>query len=664
MKPVPSPYAELLARTSVTASTVDVDGVRTAYWEYGRPSESVPTLLFLHGFRGEHHGLESIIAFLPDAHILVPDLPGFGESEPLPDEHSIANYATWLQRFVAALELGPETIVLGHSFGTIVLAAALAEGLPVARAILVNPIAAPALAGPNALGTRLASLYYRVGGALPERIGGPLLQIKAVMRGAGRFLIKTKDPVLRAWINDQHDRYFSSYANRRVVLEAYRASVDHDITEYVDRIRVPLHLIASERDDITALADVTKLRDRVPGTTMIVIPDVGHLVHYETPEPAAREIARVAGIPWTSAAERSVRLVVDCRYVRADGRHDGISRYAAGITRGLAELVPLTMLISDVRQLELLPDLPWVRTRPVTHPLEPFIPRVVGRLAPDVVFSPLQTSGSLGRRYGLVLTLHDLIYYRHRPPPVEFPWWVRLGWRLLYVSYLPQRWLLDRADEVVTVSETVEAQIARHHLTSRRVTVVPNAPDTAPLGAAPPPPREKLLVYMGAFMGYKNVATLVRAAAQLPDYELHLLSPIGATERASLERIAGAARLVFHDGIAEAEYTALLDRATALVSASLDEGFGLPVVEAMNRGLPTVLSDIPIFREVGGAAALYVAPHHAHGFASVVRRLEDPGEWQRQSNSALAHVATFSWAASARRLLPVLERVAASRRHA
>ena len=125
-----------------------------------------------------------------------------------------------------------------------------------------------------------------------------------------------------------------------------------------------------------------------------------------------------------------MKLVVDCRYVRRDGRHDGISRYTAGITGGLGRMVPLTMLIDDERQLELLPDLPWARTRPPTSLLEPLIPRVVNRLEPDVVFCPLQTSGSLGRRYGLVLTLHDLIYYRHRTPPPEFAWWVRLGWRL------------------------------------------------------------------------------------------------------------------------------------------------------------------------------------------------------------------------------------------
>lgn len=352
------------------------------------------------------------------------------------------------------------------------------------------------------------------------------------------------------------------------------------------------------------------------------------------------------------------RLVVDCRYVRRDGRHDGISRYSAGITGALGRRMPLTMLIDDERQLALLPDLPWARTRPPAHPLEPLIPRVVNRLRPDVVFSPLQTSGSLGRRYGLVLTLHDLIYYRHRTPPAEFAPWVRLGWRLLYLSTLPQRLLLDRADEVVTVSETVASEIAQHRLTRRRVTVVPNAADGEALTAAVPGPRERSLVYMGAFIGYKDVPTLARAAALLPGWTLHLASRVPPAERERLRRLAPAAELVFHDGVDEATYRSLLDGATALVSASRDEGFGLPVVEAMQRGVPVVLTDIPVFREVGGDAALYAPAGDPVGFAAAIGRLEDPGEWARRSAAVLDRVRAYSWDASADRLLPVLERTA------
>ena len=104
-----------------------------------------------------------------------------------------------------------------------------------------------------------------------------------------------------------------------------------------------------------------------------------------------------------------MKLVIDCRYVRTD-HHDGISRYTAGLVGALAQLHPLTMLISDERQLRLLPDLPRHRVSAPTSAAEPFVARQVNALAPDVVFSPMQTMGSWGRRYRLVLTVHDLIY--------------------------------------------------------------------------------------------------------------------------------------------------------------------------------------------------------------------------------------------------------------
>ena len=236
-----------------------------------------------------------VIAFLPGMHVVAPDLPGFGASAPLPSAHTVDGYARWLIRFAATVGLGAGTVVLGHSFGTIVAAKALADGLPAARAILVNPIAAPALSGPNAVGTRLASLYYAIGARLPEGLGRALLDHPVIVRGAGAFLAKTRDRALRRWIHNQHDRYFSGYRSRRVVLEAYTASVTHDVSEWAAALRLPVHLVAGERDDITAIADVRALAAALPDATLAVIPGVGHLIHYETPEQAAREVAAPAG---------------------------------------------------------------------------------------------------------------------------------------------------------------------------------------------------------------------------------------------------------------------------------------------------------------------------------------------------------------------------------
>jgi glycosyltransferase involved in cell wall biosynthesis len=105
----------------------------------------------------------------------------------------------------------------------------------------------------------------------------------------------------------------------------------------------------------------------------------------------------------------------------------------------------------------------------------------------------------------------------------------------------------------------------------------------------------------------------------------------------------------------------VLRGATALVAASRDEGFGIPLVEAMAQGTPLVVSDIPVFREVGGDAATYVDPDDVHGFVQAVTELDDPEIWQRRSAAARARAQHYSWAASARILLALLERVATTR---
>jgi glycosyltransferase involved in cell wall biosynthesis len=349
-----------------------------------------------------------------------------------------------------------------------------------------------------------------------------------------------------------------------------------------------------------------------------------------------------------------MRILFDCRYVRA-GRHDGISRYTTGLVSAFAQLHPLELLVSDRRQLAHLPAVPWHMISSPTSPLEPFVARQVRRIGADVVFSPMQTMGSWGRDYKLVLTLHDLIYYRNRTPPPEFSAPIRLLWRLFHLAWWPQRVLLNRADAVVTVSETTAGLIARHRLTDRPVTVVPNAPD--PALDLPRAPRTGALVYMGSFMPYKNVATLAGAMPSLPEHELHLMSRISAEERARLTALAPGGRLVVHDGASDETYREVLRGATALVSASRDEGFGIPLVEAMALGTPVVVSDIPVFREVAGDAGAYVDPDDVGGFVRAVRELDDPDVWEKRSAAARERAAHYSWEASARVLLALLERI-------
>ncbi|WP_434971089.1 alpha/beta fold hydrolase [Microbacterium sp. bgisy207] len=286
--PAPHPYAARLDEIPVTRRDVRVLGGSTAFWDYG-PVDAPVTIVAVHGFRGEHHGLEPVVAYLPTVRVISPDLPGFGETPPISGRrHDVVLYAEWLTAFVA--QVAPGAVILGHSFGSIVAAAAVAAGLETPRLILVNPIGAPALEGPRGILTRLAVFYYWAGARMPNRAGTALLRNGAIVRVMSVSMAKTKDPALRRFIHDQHDTYFSRFADRDVLHDAFVASVSHDVREFAPSITQPTLLIAADRDDITPIEAERVLAGLFPSATLVEIAGVGHLIHYETPEPAAAAI--------------------------------------------------------------------------------------------------------------------------------------------------------------------------------------------------------------------------------------------------------------------------------------------------------------------------------------------------------------------------------------
>ena len=305
--------------------------VMTRYWQYGKgmndgtfPEGSYPVLL-VHGFRGDHHGLEIIANYLlkliPNVSIISPDLPGFGRSADLPENaqgknsqggDNINAYVAWLNNFVEHTNPAHEDAqplplhVVGHSFGSIVTSAfAAAHPKSLTLLSLINPISEPALEGSQRVASRLASLYYRAGAALPEKIGYPLLRSQLITRASSEVMMRTKDKAMRRFINGQHAAYFGSFGSRRGVLSAYEASITHTAAEYAAAIRVPVQMLVAEDDDLgtpeTARAMYATLTSRDLSTSssgarerLDMIPEVGHLIHYETPRRAAELIADFA----------------------------------------------------------------------------------------------------------------------------------------------------------------------------------------------------------------------------------------------------------------------------------------------------------------------------------------------------------------------------------
>ena len=356
----------------------------------------------------------------------------------------------------------------------------------------------------------------------------------------------------------------------------------------------------------------------------------------------------------------STRILFDCRYTRLE-RHDGISRYGERLVGQIGARHPVVMLVSDERQLRMLPDLPWTLGPSPTSALEPLIAmRAINRLRPDVVFTPMQTMGSAGRRYPLVSTVHDLIYYSHPTPPRDLPAAVRAIWRVYHLTFAFQRFVLGGASAHATISETTRDLMVTNRMTRHPIRIIHNGvdhPAMPPERTAPPAVDGRHdVLYMGSFMPYKNVETLARAMRGLPDWRLRILSRTPEAEQARLLAAAGDAAdaIEFLGGVSDEEYSAALQRARVLASASRDEGFGLPVVEAMAAGTPVAVSDIPIFREVAGADAEFFDPDSPSDAARAIRAYEDDAHWADRSRAAVSRAAHFDWSEAGEQLLAFL----------
>lgn len=262
----------------------------------------------------------------------------------------------------------------------------------------------------------------------------------------------------------------------------------------------------------------------------------------------------------------------------------------------------------------------------------------------------------------LVVTIHDLAFE-------YFPGLFPRPWRLLYKAGL--RAAVRRADAILTPSRsTAEDVLSRTRVDPRKLYVVPLAASLPPgtLDAGEVLARLKIprpfVLFVGTLEPRKNLVRLVRAyrrvaATGLP-HALVLAGPLGWHHESLMRELAlqGPGEILMTGQLSPDELDAVYRAADAFVYPSLYEGFGLPVVEAMARGLPIVTSATSSIPEVAGDAALAVDPRSVRDIAQAIEQiLTDPELSGRLAASARSRAERFSWDETARLTLEVYERV-------
>jgi glycosyltransferase involved in cell wall biosynthesis len=262
----------------------------------------------------------------------------------------------------------------------------------------------------------------------------------------------------------------------------------------------------------------------------------------------------------------------------------------------------------------------------------------------------------------LVVTVHDLAFELY---PSLFP----RTWRTL--CKLGLRAAVRRADAILTPSRsTAEDVLSRTAVDPAKLHVVPLA-SSLPSGAldaeevlarlkVPTP----YVLFVGTLEPRKNLVRLVRAyrrvAANGFPHALVLAGPLGWHHEALMRELAlqGPGEIVMTGVLSDEELDAVYRAADVFAYPSLYEGFGLPVVEAMARGVPTVASTTSSVPEVAGDAALGVNPRSVREIAQAIESLlSDVDLAERLATRGRARAERFSWDETARLTLHVYERV-------
>lgn len=197
-----------------------------------------------------------------------------------------------------------------------------------------------------------------------------------------------------------------------------------------------------------------------------------------------------------------------------------------------------------------------------------------------------------------------------------------------------------------------------------RIRVVPLAAPPAPPPVGAPPAGPYVLV-TGAIEPHKNASLAVEAIARAaPGVRLLMAGPWSARRAQRLRERAvrtGAGERVAWLGLVDGgRLAAIRAGAAAVLVPSRKEGFGLPVLEAMEAGVPVLASDTPALREVGGAAARYLPPDDPAAWADAIDALVvDAGERTRLGALGRARAAEFSWGATARAVVEAYREAAA-----
>ncbi len=355
-----------------------------------------------------------------------------------------------------------------------------------------------------------------------------------------------------------------------------------------------------------------------------------------------------------------MQIGIDAREL--GGHATGVGRYLAHLLRAWAEqpearhhlftlYVPAGISVpeglrAEVRVLPGRGDTAWEQR---------VLAGAVRRDHPDVLFAP-GYSAPLLTRVPVALTIHDVSFLAH-------PEWFRAreGLRRRVLTRMSAR----RAAVVLTDSAFSARDIVAHTgIPAGRVRVIPLGTDPVVSAVAARPDRAPVVLFVGSIFTRRHVPDLIaafgRVAARRPEVRLEIVGEDRSCPPEPLAAAVGASgagdRVALRAWVPDAELRRLYGAARVFAFLSEYEGFGLTPLEALSAGVPSVVLDTPVAREVYGTTALFVPRGDIEAAARAIETLlDDTPERARILAEAPARLAQYDWARTAAETLRAIE---------
>lgn len=351
----------------------------------------------------------------------------------------------------------------------------------------------------------------------------------------------------------------------------------------------------------------------------------------------------------------------------------GIGRYALNLIRALTArsdrprtftgFVPRTSGENVRRLHSLIPLLGDIDVSPLPRPI---LARAwqVGLAVPhrQLTYSP-SLFAPLAPRGKHIVTIHDTIPWTHPETLTSrgATWHRAMGERAARF-----------ADVIVVPTEAVASRLADFLTVGNRIRIIGGAPTNDLVIPSDSPARraalgvpDNFVVFVGTLEPRKGLEQLITSLASMENLSLVVIGPRGwgGVDVATLVEQSGIAPSRVHalGRLDDADLAAVLSASRALVVPSVEEGFGLPVLEAMSLGVPVVHSTAAALVEVAGGAALSVDVHGSRGtmaLAEALTGLSDDELRRDLISRGHARSALFTWDASAAALAALLDDLA------